>query len=334
MKIKITELEEKVSKLLKVSGMSDQDAETFTSLVVEQEMVGNQFSPVGELAGKHARLIKNLENIKEEVIVNKNSLKLVKGNGRLAPLITADYLEETINKAKENGIYALGIYDSTYNEFFDIFARRVASKDCIALIFENGGPQGVVPFGGKKDITGTNPIAFGIPTHKYPIIFDGSTAMHAWGRIRQAKERRTNLPENAYIDADGNLTTDPNLVAAILPFGGFKGYAINVLVEVLSGALVRGKSGLEQPSDSQRYIGTLMIVIDPSSFGDIKDFKDQTSKLVQDLLSVPPVNPKMPVKVPGIRGSKRMEEFKKNGELEIDDYDWKKFSESLERIND
>lgn len=325
MKIKISELKEKVNKYLVSSGMNDHDAGLMTDLVVEQEMVGNQFSPVGELTGKHARLVENITDIKEEIEVEKTSMKLIKGNGRLAPLITADYLDGVIEKAKQQGIYALGIYDSTYNEFFDIFCRRVAEKDCIALIFENGGPQGVVPHGGKKDVMGTNPLAYGVPTNGYPIIFDGSTAMHAWGRIKQAKRRGEQLPEG-YLDKDGNPTTDPNLVNAILPFGGFKGYAINLLVDVLSGALVKGKSGLDQPLDSQRYIGTLIIVIDPSAFNDIKEFKDQTTKLTKDLLSVPPIDINNPVKIPGFRGSKRLEDFMKSGEVEIRDEEWEKFS--------
>lgn len=330
MKIKITELKENVNKFLSTSGMNDHDASLMTDLVVEQEMVGNQFSPVGELNGKHARLIENIANVKEEVEVEKTSVKLIKGNGRLAPLITSDYLDEVIVKAKQQGIYALGIYDSTYNDFFDIFARRVVSRDCIALIFENGGPQGVVPHGGKKDVMGTNPVAYGIPTNNYPIIFDGSTAMHAWGRIRQAKENGEQLPEG-YLDKEGNSTTDPNLANAILPFGGFKGYAINLLADVLSGALVKGKSGLDQPLDSQRYIGTLIIVIDPSAFNDIKEFKNQTTKLTEDLLAVPPVDSSNPVKIPGFRGSQRLEGFTKSGEIEIRDEDWEKFSEAFNK---
>ena len=330
MKIKIEDLKSKIHGYLQLSGMNLHDADILTSLVVEQEMIGNQFSPVGELSGKHARLIENAKNSKEEIAVEKPSLKLIKGNGRLAPLITIDYLDEVIKKAKTQGIYALGIYDSSYNEFFDVFCRRVAAKDCIAIIFENGGPQGVVPHGGKKDVMGTNPIAYGIPTHKYPMVFDAATAMHAWGRIKQAKENKEQLPDG-YLDKDGNATTDPKLAAAILPFGGFKGYAINLLVDVLSGALVKGKSGLDQPLDSQRYIGTLIIVIDPAAFGEIKDFKDSTTKLANDILSVPSTDPSQPVKVPGFRGSKRFEEFEKEGFVEIKDEDWEKFSKSLEK---
>jgi len=332
MKIKITELKEKVIAYLLASGFSEKDAKTLSKLVIEQELVGNQFSAVGELPGKHSRLMENVSSKKEEVVVTKPALKLIKGNGRSAPLITADYLDEIVDKAKEQGIYALGIYDSTYNDFFDVFCRRVAAQDCIAIIVENGGPQGVTPFGGKTDVTGTNPIAYGIPTNKYPIVFDAATAMHAYGRIKQSKENGEKLPDNAYVDKEGNVTTDPNVAYAVLPFGGFKGFGINLLIDVLSGSLVRGKSGLDQPLDSQRYIGTLIIVIDPAAFGDIADFKTSTTKLAEDILAVKPIDPKQPVRVPGYRGAKRREEFEAEASIEIEDKGWQKFSSALDKV--
>lgn len=332
MKISLTELKDKVTTYLQTIGINAHDTEVLSELAIEQEMIGNQFAAVSGLAEDNSILRKYEASAQEEVVVSKPALTLFKGNGRLAPLITADHLDEAIQKAKSQGIYALGIYDSTYNEYFDVFCRRVAAQDCIALIFENGGPGGVVPFGGKKDVTGTNPLAYGIPTHTYPIIFDAATAAHAYGRIRQAKEAGQQLPDNAYVDKDGNVTTDPHAAVAVLPFGGFKGYAINLLIDVLSGALVRGKSGLDMPTDSQRYIGTLVIVIDPAAFGEIKDFKDATTKLTQDLLAVPAVDPAKPVKVPGFRGSERLERVKKEGFVEIGEGEWERFLGELEKL--
>jgi len=325
MKISIAELSQKIADFLAQTGMTESDAKTFTNLIIEQQMVGNQFSPIGKLRGKNARIPKESGDAQAEVVVDKPSAMLVKGNGRLAPLITADYLAHIVAKTKQQGIYAFGIYDSTYNDFFDIFCRRFADQDLVSIIVENGGPQGVVPFGGKKDITGTNPLAYGIPTNKYPIIFDAATAKYAYGRIRQAKERGSKLPDNAYLDQNGNITTDPNVAYAILPFGGYKGWAINLLIDVLSGSLVRGRSGLDQPEDSQRYIGTFIITIDPASFGDLAEFKQSTTKLVDDILAVEPTDPTKPVRVPGINGSKRKEEFEAAGFIEIDDAEWQKF---------
>lgn len=334
MKIPIQELKEKVKAYLLASGFDEHNATTLTELVIEQELVGNQFSAVGELPGKHARLIENAGNAREEVAVTKPAMKLIKGNGRLAPLITADHLDDVVANAKKQGIYALGIYDSTYNDFFDVFCRRIAAQDCVAIIVENGGPQGVTPFGGKTDVTGTNPIAYGIPTNNYPIVFDAATAMHAYGRIKQSKESGEELPDNAYVDKQGNITTDPNIAYAVLPFGGFKGFGINLLIDVLSGSLVRGKSGLDQPLDSQRYIGTLVIIIDPAAFGDIADFKASTTKLAEDILAVEPIDPNQPVRVPGFRGAKRREEFLASGTIEIEDDGWNKFEEALNKMGE
>lgn len=332
MQIKLTDLKQQVCAYLNAIGMNDHDSGVLSEIVIEQELIGNQFSAIGELAGKHSRLTNDLQKAMEEIVVQKPALQLIQGNGRMAPLITADHLDRVIAKAKDQGIYALGIYDSTYNDFFDVFCRRIAAQDCLGIIFENGGPQGVVPFGGKKDVTGTNPLAYGIPTNTFPIIFDAATAMHAYGRIRQAKESAELLPENAYVDKDGVVTTDAQKAVSVLPFGGFKGYAINLLVDVLSGALVRGKCGLDMPLDSQRYIGTLIIVIDPAAFGEIEDFKASTTQLAADLLAVPAVDPAQPVKVPGFRGSERMEKCKQQGFVEIADEDWEKFTRALEAV--
>lgn len=332
MKIAIEKLHKTVYDFLIDQGLNAKDSQTFTELVIEQELIGNLFSAVGELTGKHKRLIEGAKNATEELVVTKNAARLYKGNGRPAVLITADHLPEAISFAKKQGIFAYGIYDSTYNEFFDMFSRRIAAEDCIGIIVENGGPQGVVPFGGRKDVTGTNPLAYGIPTNDDPIIFDAATAAHAYGLIRLSKESGQRLPDNAYVNKNGDITTDPNEAYAVLPFGGFKGYAINLLVDVLSGCLVRAKSGLELPADSpERHIGTFIIIIDPASFGDIAEFKNSTSKLVKDILAVPPVNPDEPVRVPGIRGAERKTAFEKTGEIVIDDESWEKFQEALDK---
>ena len=117
MLIAISELKFRVHTYLLASGFNDQDAGKLTELIIEQELVGNQFSAVGELPGKHSRLCADLSINKVEIVVDKTAVKLIKGNGRSAPLITADYLDGVVLKTKEHGMYALGIYDSTYNDF-------------------------------------------------------------------------------------------------------------------------------------------------------------------------------------------------------------------------
>lgn len=323
--VPLSEIVDKVQSHLLGIGFTRSDAERYAEVVVEQEIVGNRFSPLAELKGKHARMTDAYSGQKAEVVMEKAAAMLVRGNGRPAPLITLDYLDMVIDKAKSQGMYALGIFDATYNDFFDIFCRRIAARDCIGLIVENGGPQGVVPYGGKSDVTGTNPLAYGVPTNDLPIVFDAATAMYAYGLIRQAKERGEPLPADAYVDKNGALTTDPQAAHAVLPFGGYKGWAINILIDILSGSMVRAKSGLDMPQEADRHIGTFMIVIDPASFGDINEFKNATTKLCGDILAVESVSGKDPVRIPGFRGGERLRKARQQGYAEIDEAVWKQF---------
>ena len=89
MKIPIKELKQMIHEYMTAVGMDTHDSEILQEIIVEQELIGNQFSPVGELAGKHQRLVDKLEKAKEEIVVDKQALQLLKSNGRLAPLHTA-----------------------------------------------------------------------------------------------------------------------------------------------------------------------------------------------------------------------------------------------------
>ena len=83
------------------------------------------------------------------------------------------------------------------------------------------------------------------------------------------------------------------------------------------------------PEDSQRYIGTLILIISPEAFGKIDQFKASTTKLAEDILAVEAVDPNNPVRIPGFKGAKRKEDALKSGNIEIDDIAWQKFETSL-----
>jgi LDH2 family malate/lactate/ureidoglycolate dehydrogenase len=64
---------------------------------------------------------------------------------------------------------------------------------------------------------------------------------------------------------------------------------------------------LYQPLGSSRFIGTFIIVIDPTAFGNLEVFISSTTKLDSDILVVAPIDPGQPVRVLGFRGSEQLE---------------------------
>lgn len=117
-------------------------------------------------------------------------------------------------------------------------ARRgyIAYTNCTAALAE------VVPFGGKFPTLGTNPHSWAFPTQEavgFPIVIDWATSVIAMGRVQQFAREGSTLPPNAAVDIEGNPTTDPKSVHALLPFGAHKGYGLSLINELL-GAFIGG----------------------------------------------------------------------------------------------
>lgn len=151
-------------------------------------------------------------------------------------------MEEAIRLADQYGIGQVSV-DNAFHYLWGggyvmDAARRgyVAYTNCTAALAE------VVPMGGKFPTLGTNPHSWGFPTVEalgYPVVIDWATSTVAMGRVQQFKREGRPLPPQAAVDAQGQPTTDPNQVAALLPFGAHKGYGLSLINEMV-GALIGG----------------------------------------------------------------------------------------------
>jgi delta1-piperideine-2-carboxylate reductase len=100
----------------------------------------------------------------------------------------------------------------------------------------------VAPAGATKPLYGTNPISFAWPRlGKTPVVYDMATASMAMGEVQIAKREGHKVPLGTGLTKEGKETTDPGEIAdggVILPFGGYKGSSIAMMVELLAGALI------------------------------------------------------------------------------------------------
>ena len=116
------------------------------------------------------------------------------------------------------------------------YAIRAAKAGMIGVSTTNSEPF-VIPYGGIGHALGTNPIALAAPTPDGIFDTDMATSQVAVNRIFNARDEGRTIPEGWGVDEQGQTTTDPGEVYAAVPLGGYKGYALAVLVEVLSGVL-------------------------------------------------------------------------------------------------
>ncbi|MDP1722825.1 MAG: Ldh family oxidoreductase [Candidatus Gottesmanbacteria bacterium] len=324
MRIPVSEARQKLIGILATSGASKIDVETMVEVMMEYDFHNNTFSGFSGIEYRRDQL-RDSKNKKHRMMVNKPSMKLIDANGRSAILEGVEAVDLVCDMAKKTGIAMVGIYNATYHEGMEAYARKIAARDLVGIVSANGGPAGVVPYGGTKAIFGTNPIAYGIPSNGLPIVFDAATGKYPYGSIRIARKLKKVLPESSYFDKEGHLTTDPEKAVAIVPFGEHKGYAINLLLEVMTGCLVRAKSGLS--IKSEKDLGSFFIAIDPSVFGPMKEFKANVSKLIQEIKAVKPMSGFNAVYVPGHRGEEAKQRMLKEGYIEVADYIWNEFEE-------
>jgi (2R)-3-sulfolactate dehydrogenase (NADP+) len=189
--------------------------------------------------------------------------------------------------AAETGIAAVGFVRSHHFGVVGRHVERLAEVGQVALAFGNT-PKAIAPWGGKRALFGTNPLAFAAPQRDAPpVVVDMALSQVARGKILTAGQRGEPIPADWAVDEDGKPTTDPAaaLKGALQPIGGAKGAALAMMVEILAVALTGAHFGFEASSffDAEGPppgVGQLLIAIDPGAFSGRELFLDRVGVLV------------------------------------------------------
>ncbi|MEO0965165.1 MAG: Ldh family oxidoreductase [Planctomycetota bacterium] len=163
-------------------------------------------------------------------------------NKKLGQAVAFDAIDACIEMADQYGVGIVSVDQAFHYLWGGGYVMEAAQRGYIAYTNCTAALAEVVPFGGRFPTLGTNPHSFGFPTQDavgFPIVIDWATSTVAMGRVQQFKREGKQLPSDAAVDQDGNPTTDPNAVAALLPFGRHKGYGLSLINEVV-GALIGG----------------------------------------------------------------------------------------------
>ncbi|MCD5993557.1 Ldh family oxidoreductase [Pseudomonas sp. CDFA 602] len=195
-----------------------------------------------------------------------------------------------IEKARSAGIAVLAIRNSHHFAALWPDVEPFAQQGLVALSMVNSMTC-VVPHGAQKPLFGTNPIAFAAPRAEgEPIVFDLATSAIAHGDVQIAAREGRLLPEGMGVDSNGQPTCDPSAIlkgGALLPFGGHKGSALSMMVELLAAGLTGGNfsfefSWAEHPGAQTPWTGQVLIVIDPDK-GSGQQFAQRSEELMRQL---------------------------------------------------
>ncbi|KKD60114.1 sulfolactate dehydrogenase [Grimontia sp. AD028] len=233
--------------------------------------------------------------------------------------------------AKAQGIALATVNRSHHFGQAGFHAERIAKQGCIALVFSNS-PSAIAPWGGKKALFGTNPIAFACPRDGAPpLVIDMSLSKVARGKVLVARKNGESIPEGWAIDAQGRPTTDADAAVkgSMLPIGDAKGAALALMVEILSASLTSALYGFEASNffDTEGEppaIGHAVIAIDTSVSG--TQFAERLELLLNTMCE------QEGVRLPGQRRIVRRERVLKDG-LHLTDATMKELRELAQLSN-
>lgn len=199
---------------------------------------------------------------------------VVDGQGGFAPPALDAARSSLVELTRRNGIAALALVNIYHFSALWTDLESICQEELCAFAFTSYLPV-VAPAGGTKPLFGTNPMAFGWPrSNGKPMVFDQASSVLARGEVMIAARDGHRIPEGVGIDENGKPSTDPDeiLKGAMLTFGGYKGSAIALMVELLAGSLVGEQFSYEAGENDNKdggppRGGEFIIAIDPMAIG-------------------------------------------------------------------
>jgi (2R)-3-sulfolactate dehydrogenase (NADP+) len=178
--------------------------------------------------------------------------------------------------ARTQGIASAAIFRSHHAGVMALTVERFADEGLVAMMFANA-PAAMAPWGGRKPLFGTNPIAFAVPVGAPadgidPIVIDLALSKVARGKVMEAQQKGIAIPDDWALDPEGRPTTDPDIAmqGTMAPAGGAKGAALAMMVEVLAAGITGAHfsheaSSLFDDKGPPPELGHFIIAIDPQA---------------------------------------------------------------------
>ena len=238
-------------------GVGDADARTTADVLVTTDTWGVFTHGVKVLRGYVRRLRAGglRADARPEIVAAGPAWAIVDGDSALGMVTSVFAMRTAMAKARDCGIGYAGVRNSCHFGAAGYYANMAAAADMIGLAMANDMPSVTAP-GARGRVTGSNPLAYAVPTADgRPILLDMATSVVAGGKVAAAHAAGKPIPADWVVDRDGEPTTDPAAFlegGALRPMAGHKGYGIALLIETLSGVLTGRSDAPGPPLDRGR----------------------------------------------------------------------------------
>lgn len=306
------------------AGVTEEQAEMAVRVLLSADMRGIQSHGFARFVEYYVNRPRDgLLNLRPEfqTLRDAPSAASIDGDHALGFIPATMAMRMAIDKARVTGIGMISVRNSTHYGAASPYALMALEHDMIGISMTTGGSY-VAPPGGSARTYGLNALSFAAPCRppEAPFCLDMATSVVAAGKFEIARRRGEPVPEGWGIEPDGTPITDPSrlyeVMGSILPLGGdearggWKGFGLSLMVDVLTGMLSGGGSSSElEPRQANHFLGALRI----DAFTDKGEFFDQMDSMKQAMRAKPRLPGKGPLTFPGEPEAAMEEECRRTG---------------------
>lgn len=283
-------------------GVPEDHARIVADCLVEANLMGLDTHGVIRLKFYMDRVCKGGNNPNPDIkrVKDHAATALLDADNALGPVGGKAGMDLAIEKAGAGGIGLVVIRHCNHYGPAGHYARMALPHEMIGLSGCNVLGS-MPPTGGAEPRIGNNPYAIAIGACKEPpVVVDGATSKSSWGKLFVCAQTGEKLPSGCYVDAQGNMTVEPDAVlngGSLLPFGGHKGYGIAAAIELLTGMLAGAALDHDIPHP-YKHLGDpglntfIMAAVRVDHFADPKAFgrrMDEWIRLIRNTRKAPGV---------------------------------------------
>jgi ureidoglycolate dehydrogenase (NAD+) len=218
------------------------------------------------------------------------AMALIDADWAFGPVVTTRAMELAMSKAREVGIGWVLIRNATHQGAMGYYTTMAVEQGMIGLATVSNLPN-MAPYGARVRGLHNSPLSIGAPAGRHePLILDMATSVAAHGKISLAIDKGIDIPEGWALDKDGKITTSPDAVATLLPFGGYKGSDLAMMLECMTGLMVGNPMIAPKLADTPLHPASqnsFVAAMDIGTFTELDKYKADVDALIDAIKSLP-----------------------------------------------
>jgi len=302
-------------------GANRDHAAQHIAVLVEADRRGHYSHGFNRLRGHYVADIRSKicdPNALPSIVKETVSTALVDGNNSLGAVVGNFAMNLAITKAKETGVAWVTVRGSNHFGIAGHYSAQALKHNMLGMAFTNGSPY-VAPTRSATSLFSTLPISLSAPgLDGDHMLLDMATSAAAVGKMELARTHGTEIPLGWALDKDGKPTSQPEKALPSgggcgMPLGGaeetsgYKGYGLALMVEIFCGIMSGSAWGPYvrkwKIQDQVANLGQCFVAINPEAFTD--SFPGRLQELLETCRGLSPLDPDLPILVPGDRGRAR-----------------------------